>query len=362
MRVLHLEYAGKTGGIEKLCKDIALYSQQDEHEFWFIHDGGVIYEEMRKERLNVKCLNLQNYQILNLYYQVAYHVKYSSINVIIIHHPSPLIWIAMRLYLLKSKRAKVIVYVHNNYDEITLNSLIRKCVYNSLLRSCDGIVAISKFVKNTIIERIKLDENKIKVIYNGVVCPENNNICDGKFQLPIRLLYIGRLIEKKGVQILIKAMDFLSNKDEYFLDIVGDGPYRQILQQLSDSMNLKKNICFHGNQRNVLDYFYQADIFIHPAIWEEGFGITIIEAMSCGKICIASNRGAIPEIITDNENGFLVEGNDPIAMAEKIEYVSMILSDENRKNLQENALNRARDFSINILVNELHNYMIDLKK
>ena len=77
-----------------------------------------------------------------------------------------------------------------------------------------------------------------------------------------------------------------------------------------------------------------ADIFIHPAIWEEGFGITIIEAMARGKLCIASKRGAIPEIISDGVNGLLVESANAKQLAEKIKYVGEIMPKKERERIQ----------------------------
>ena len=95
---------------------------------------------------------------------------------------------------------------------------------------------------------------------------------------------------------------------------------------------------------------------MHPAIWEEGFGISIIEAMSCGKICIASRKGAIPEIIDDGVNGFLVESNKEDELSKKIMEVSK-MTDEQRIIIEENARKRANDFTIDVLQEKLHDFL-----
>ena len=100
---------------------------------------------------------------------------------------------------------------------------------------------------------------------------------------------------------------------------------------------------------------------MHPAIWQEGFGITIAEALSYGKICIASNRGAIPEIIESKKNGFLFEAEDSDALANIIKYVCSTMSKEQRLEIQKNAVERARDFSIEKLMQQLHEYLLFLK-
>ena len=95
------------------------------------------------------------------------------------------------------------------------------------------------------------------------------------------------MIEKKGVQVLLKAAAKLTPKQNYKIHIVGDGPYKKELQKQTKKLGIESIVSFWGNQRDIVERLTNADIFVHPAIWEEGFGISIIEAMSCGKICIA---------------------------------------------------------------------------
>lgn len=198
-------------------------------------------------------------------------------------------------------------------------------------------------------------KNKIKVIYNGTTFSNRDVDTEARdFHNPIRLIYIGRLIEKKGVQFLIDAFSELIDKEKYSLTIVGDGEYREKLEGKVRESNLSEYINFLGNQRNVNDLLSNADIFIHPAIWEEGFGITIIEAMARGKLCIASKRGAIPEIISDGVNGLLVESANAKQLAEKIKYVGEIMPKKERERIQENALRDVKRFSIDVLIENLH--------
>lgn len=357
MNILHLEYAGKTGGIEKLCKDIGNASRIDHQYFLFVHEGGSIYDEMKKDHLKVECLNLNNYQIYKLYNMILRYTSTLNINAIILHHPAPLIWLAMELYLHRSNRANVFVYVHNTYQEITAEKYIRRRIYNDLLKHADGIIAISKWVKYTVQLNTPIEDNKIKVIYNGIICPQNQKEHTGRLHKPIEIIYVGRLIEKKGVQVLLKAAAKLTPKQNYKIHIVGDGPYKKELQKQTKKLGIESIVSFWGNQRDIVERLTNADIFVHPAIWEEGFGISIIEAMSCGKICIASKKGAIPEIIEDGHNGFLVESNDEMALANKIMKIAENMTTEQRMTLERNAWMRANDFTIEKLLNELHAFL-----
>ncbi|WP_432629598.1 glycosyltransferase family 4 protein [Brotaphodocola sp.] len=361
MKILHLEYAGKTGGIEKLCKDIGLNAKDDQHIFWFIHEGGILYDEMKNEHLQVECLHLGKWQIFELCQKICCFVAQSGIDAIIIHHPAPLIWLAMEIYLCKKKRSKVFVYVHNTYHEIITEKKYRKKIYDNLLKRSDGIIAISKWVKQSVLSNVSIPEKKIKVIYNGVVCPENIGVINGKLHRPVQLIYIGRLIEKKGVQVLLDAYSKIAEKDNYQLNIIGDGPYKQDLEKRAKMLGLEHNVLFHGMQRNIDEWLRNADVFIHPAIWEEGFGISIIEAMSYGKICIASRKGAIPEIITDGDNGFLVESGNSDELVKKIIDVCSNITEEQRAQIANNAKDHVQKFSINRLLQTLHEFILEEK-
>lgn len=361
MNVLHLEYSGNTGGIEKLCKDIGLNAGNDKHYFAFVHEGGVFYDEMKNAGLDVSCLKFENGDIIKLYRAVNEFVNEKEIDMIIIHHPAPLVWLSMLMYLSLPHKAKVLVYVHNVYCEITKHSCIRGIAYNRLLIKCDGVIAISKFVKNTVIEHVRIPDEKVKVIYNGVECPNYLNSPNGELSNPVRIIYVGRLIEQKGVQILLRAIATLKDNLVCEVKIVGDGPFRANLEDLSRKLDIDEYVEFCGNQSNVQDWLKKADVFVHPAIWQEGFGITIAEALSFGKICIASKRGAIPEIIEDENSGFLFEAANPVALADKITYVCKVMTAEQRQCVQKNAMMRAHQFSIEKLMNKLHEYLVSLK-
>ena len=76
--------------------------------------------------------------------------------------------------------------------------------------------------------------------------------------------------------------------------------------------------------------------------------------MARGKLCIASKRGAIPEIISDGVNGLLVESANAKQLAEKIKYVGEIMPKKERERIQENALRDVKRFSIDVLIENLH--------
>ena len=354
MNILHIQYTGNIGGIEKLSKDIGLKSKKDKNTFMFVHAGGEICEEMKSAGLDVCEYNYKNSDVIPVYKEIKNLIKQRKISVLVVHSPAPLVWLACLLYAKEKEKIKMIVYVHNGYLQITERSSIRKYMYNMLLNKCDHIVAISKFVKNTVLENTKIKPKKISVVYNGIDTTIYGKSDEKQKKAYVKIIYVGRLIEEKGVQVLIKAMALLRNKDKFRLDIVGDGPYRKELEEQIKGLNLDSTVKMVGNKRDIPKRLSESDIFVHPAIWDEGFGITIVEAMRSGLICVAFAKGAIPEIIDNNISGFLVEEVSQKNLAEKIEYAGEIVDLDIGMSIQKNAMEKAKEFSIENLTEKLH--------
>lgn len=178
----------------------------------------------------------------------------------------------------------------------------------------------------------------------------------------ITLTYVGRLIREKGVHILIEALAHVKNLECFQLVIVGDGPCRRELETLSEKYGISDKVNFVGFQKNVSDYLKKSDIFVHPAIWEEGFGIAIVEAMREGLVCVAFRKGAIPEIITDEVNGYIVNECSTEALAKKLDEIQEKYQSEEMRMLENEEMKRARFFSIDKVVKQLDDLYVCLQK
>jgi len=136
---------------------------------------------------------------------------------------------------------------------------------------------------------------------------------------------LGRLVEWKGHRHLIEAMPLLTQEPMPHLLIGGEGVLRNELGRLVREKGLVERVTFlnHIPGNLIASYYCLAEVYAQPSIIDrdgttEGLGVTILEAMSCGTPCVASRVGGIPDIITDGENGFLVEPGDPSAIASRI--------------------------------------------
>ncbi|RLF44328.1 MAG: glycosyltransferase family 1 protein [Thermoplasmata archaeon] len=135
------------------------------------------------------------------------------------------------------------------------------------------------------------------------------------------ILYVGRLVPKKGLDTLITSMKKIVEKYPHAkLYIAGKGNLLPFLKTMTSILGIEKNVEFLGFvEENVLFYLYNsADVFVLPSITGESFGIVLLEAMASGLPIVASNVGGIAEVLENGEYGLLVEPGNSKELAKAI--------------------------------------------
>ena len=139
------------------------------------------------------------------------------------------------------------------------------------------------------------------------------------------VLSVGRLIQRKGTEYLVRAASSLASREDIHFIIVGDGPERARLERLATGLGLGGRVTFAGAVSNaqLAAYYTQCDIFAHPVVTDttgdvEGLGLVILEAMARAKPAVASGIGGITDVVVERETGFLVPERDPDALAERL--------------------------------------------
>ena len=170
-----------------------------------------------------------------------------------------------------------------------------------------GVVGISQFVLNRHISFGFFQKAKKKnVIFN----PVKQVHIDTNRQINNAIGFIGSILPSKGIEILIKAFS-QSNPQNYQLLIAGtgDNQYIDYLKQLAGS----SNVVFLGKQP-ASEFYKKIDLLVVPSLWNEPFGRTVIEAIYAGIPVIASNKGGIPEILTNEKYGicFNIDNNNEL--------------------------------------------------
>jgi len=168
-----------------------------------------------------------------------------------------------------------------------------------------AVIAVTTSLKRTAL--LTCPQQSIDVIPNGldtnvfVPMPDAKRN-DNKF----RLITVSRLIERKGIQYVLKALSEI-NDNSVSLTIIGEGNYEDELRRMRDNLGLVDSVSFLGfrERTTIPSHLRQNDVFILLSL-AEAFGNVIAEAMACGLPIIGTNEGGIPDLV-GKENGILVE-------------------------------------------------------
>ena len=172
--------------------------------------------------------------------------------------------------------------------------------------NADALIANSEGLKKLAVDFY--DKKTIDVIYNGVdtnkfypiIKRENGYSTDNKI---IKILFVSRLIERKGLQFIIPKLKEIEKKSQKKIQlvIVGDGPYREKLEKIANENRCTSMICFEGqkDKAELLSYYQQADIFILPSK-KEGMPNVVLEAMACGLPIVMTPCEGSKELVTNN--------------------------------------------------------------
>lgn len=131
-----------------------------------------------------------------------------------------------------------------------------------------------------------------------------------------RIIFVGRMIEEKGVYVLLEAVAKLKNSGvTFYLTLVGDGPLRNALTQWVQAHGLGTQVTFCGklSRGNTAEELRRCAIAVVPSLCEEAFGLTALEAVACGCAVVASRSGGLPAAV--GGCGLIVEKGDPEGLA-----------------------------------------------
>ncbi|OGF61549.1 MAG: hypothetical protein A2Y62_01860 [Candidatus Fischerbacteria bacterium RBG_13_37_8] len=223
-----------------------------------------------------------------------------------------------------------------------------------LINCISHFIAVSKSVKNNYIMQ-GISSAKISVVYNGVDLEKfkkskkietlRNMLCISDTN-SLCIATAGRLIERKGIDIFIKAFSQLSkNSNNLYGLVIGDGPMMGCLKMLARELKIDDKILFTGQVINVHDYLLACDVVVQPSIWPDPFARTIIEAMALGKPVIGSRIGGVTEAIEDGVTGILFSPGDYYALSSALNL--LLKNKELREKMGKKAIMRTRKlFSI----------------
>jgi len=214
-------------------------------------------------------------------------------------------------------------------DLFALKGSLFRILKRFVLSRTQGLTVVSRAMKEEVL-RLGSRELITDVIPMGVdlektFIPPPNSAA----RIPGQLLFVGRLVEKKGLIYLLGAMPaILQDHPEARLLIVGSGPEEQNLRKEAERLRLHSSVTFLGSLGNQdLPALYQkSEIVVFPSIIaadgdQEGFGLVQVEALGCECGVVATDLPAIRDIMSDGKTGFIVPQRNESALAEKIKFL-----------------------------------------
>ncbi len=222
-------------------------------------------------------------------------------------------------------KAPMICVEHYHPPEFNIKHLnplrtLKNLLFCRLQARCfDKIICMNKLAKKTFSTFLYgYDCNKLTVIYNGI--DTNKFQLDKNLRTEIRreflernelvILFLGRMSEEKGPRDLLESWLRLSDteKNSTQLWFVGEGSETAVIEQRLENEPYKSKVKMFGFRKNVIEFLSAADVLVMPS-HQESFGISLAEAISMDRYCIATNVGGIPELAEGFENVTLVPPN-----------------------------------------------------
>ncbi len=156
----------------------------------------------------------------------------------------------------------------------------------------------------------------IRMIPNGVDTARFTPAEHREHRGPVQLVFVGRVVHQKGLDVLLSALSRLPAEADYELTIVGDGPLRDALTKQAASLGVLARLRFAGwaGREEMPDLLRRADLFVFPSR-DEGMPNAVLEAMAAGLPVVATRISGNEEVVADGETGLLVPPDDPDALA-----------------------------------------------
>ena len=338
--------------IEKSSHDYVIY-------FPLFKKDKAIYEENKNWLLSYKDVNVKVYEGFHdrnlISHILRIHRIIKSEKIEIVHAYFNFETVIAKLYKSLVSPKTIVIRAIEGYECKKLSN-IKKYVLSKSFLSVNKFVYVSKYLKKQYESDFPVLKKKDNVIiYNSPI-----NVSEIRTQYSQRqnLVCTAGFTERKNLKILIESMNIVINtyKRPFLLELVGDGELRDEFEKMISNYSLHENVKLVGFTSDVSGHLNNCAIYLHSAI-TEGFGIAVAEAMQMGCPIIASDAGALPELVDDGVTGYIVDAYDAKIWADKI--CELMDNIELRKKMSVAAIERVERLYNETSYIEKHNMLYD---
>jgi N-acetyl-alpha-D-glucosaminyl L-malate synthase bshA len=343
------------GGSGVVATELGLALARKGHQVHFITYSYPVRLDFLEVNIHFHEVHVEEYPLfhyqpyeLALSTKMVYVVKTYNIDILHVHYAIPHAYAGyMAKQMLKREGIELPMITTLHGTDITLvgsHPNYKEAVTFSINES-DGVTAVSESLKRDTLRLFNIDR-EIDVIPNFISLKKHTEPKECKRSVMARpderiITHISNFRKVKRVEDVVRVFVKIQEKIPAKLIMVGDGPDREIADQLCKNLGIKKRVLFLGNTSDIEQILCFSDLFLLPSM-SESFGLSALEAMVAGVPVVSSNVGGIPEVNEEGVSGFLCEVGDIDTMAARALY---ILEDEARlKEFKKGALEVAKRF------------------
>ncbi len=274
--------------------------------------------------------------------QFALYLRKNKISILHIHLVGSFLFASIAGKLARTSQVLISwhsVYKYRTIKKKTLKNLLINL--NLIIGSnfCHKVVAVSNKVKVENCKNLKVKEENVSVVYNGIDPPVKTNETSVKDSFVVGA--VGNLYEDKGYIYLLKSLPELIQKvPNLKVIVIGEGNERRKLEEYLADHNIENYIDLVGRKNNVRELIPEFDIWIMVSL-REGFSLAILEAMSASLPVIATDVGGNSEAIINEESGLIIRSHSTEDIISSIQYLYQ--NEEKRDEFASKAYTRYKD-------------------
>lgn len=315
-KIMHITYDMRIGGTEMVIKNLIDGADKSQFEMSVLcieAPLGPFADDLIKDGIKFHQLNRQPGFDKSLIKNIRNIIKQSNIDIIHCHQYTPWVYGVIAAMF---TRTKVIFTEHGRFYPDS-SSWKRKLINPVLNLFTNQVTAISKATKQALVEFENIPAKDINVIYNGIAPltfnAEKVQTLRQLLNIPINHTVLGTVARfdpiKNHTMMLQAFANVLLKQPNCTLLIVGDGEERQNIENCINELGIAENVILAGYEPKPAEHIALMDIFLLSSL-SEGTSMTLLEAMSISKPCVVTNAGGNPEIIIDQENGYVTPNDN----------------------------------------------------
>lgn len=333
MKILHVITSLEIGGAQRLLSDLLPLQAKTEDV------SLLVYKQVNNDfvsKINcsgVKIISLNEHNFYNPRIVFRMRKIFKDYNIIHAHLFPTIYWASLACRGLNVK----LIYTEHSTSNARRKKWYFRFIEKFMYARYDAIISISKQTQEALKRWLKSDDAKFMVVNNGV---DISNFSSVKSNIiPKSLIMVSRFATSKDQETVIRAMQYIPKAS---LRLVGEGEKLEYCRHVAIDCKVKDRVHFLGPRSNVAELVSESYIGIQSSNWE-GFGLTAVEIMACGKPIVATNVDGLRQVVEGA--GLLFSVGNYFQLAQIVN--KLIDSDDFYNKVSERCFERAKNYSIN---------------